>query len=158
MGASSAHHAVCAPVSERYVCCFTFFPFFLRRLVSGCCTHTSVWRRQLSFTFNFVSCFSCHRVFSFFNFSQFCSFNRLISDSPPLHTVAGLTSQSNGFGHSLSLPAENWTCFIKANPHVHCAHSVIHLQLHHRPSRVFRMCGFFSSSTMFPARVFFTLH
>ena len=35
------------------------------------------------------------------------------------------------FDHSLSLPAENWTCFIKTNPHVHCVHSVVHVQLHH---------------------------
>ena len=31
----------------------------------------------------------------------------------------------------LSLPAENWTCFIEANPHVHCAHFVVHVQLDH---------------------------
>ena len=31
--------------------------------------------------------------------------------------------------HSLSLPAENRTCFIKANPHVHRVHTVAHVQL-----------------------------
>ena len=35
MGASCAHHAVCAPVSERYVCCFMIFHFFLRRFFQG---------------------------------------------------------------------------------------------------------------------------
>ena len=33
--------------------------------------------------------------------------------------------------HSLSLPAENWNCFIKASPHVHFVHSVVHVQLDH---------------------------
>ena len=33
--------------------------------------------------------------------------------------------------HSLSLPAENWTCFIEANPHVHCVHTIVHVQLDH---------------------------
>ena len=33
--------------------------------------------------------------------------------------------------HSLSLPTENWTCFIEANPHVHCVHTIIYVQLDH---------------------------
>ena len=33
--------------------------------------------------------------------------------------------------HSLSLPAENWTCFIEADPHVHRVHTIVHVQLDH---------------------------
>ena len=33
--------------------------------------------------------------------------------------------------HSLSLPAENGTCFIEANPHVHCVHTIVHVHLDH---------------------------
>ena len=33
--------------------------------------------------------------------------------------------------HSLSLPAETWTCFIEAIPHVFCVHTVVHVQLDH---------------------------
>ena len=31
MGASSAHHTMCAPVSKRHVCCFVLFPPFCVR-------------------------------------------------------------------------------------------------------------------------------
>ena len=55
MVASSAHHTMCAPGSERHVCCFVIFPLLLRRSVSRSCSHTPVWRRILSFAFSFVS-------------------------------------------------------------------------------------------------------
>ena len=35
--------------------------------------------------------------------------------------------------HSLSLPAENRTRFIKASIRVHCVHTIVHVQLDHRP-------------------------
>ena len=35
------------------------------------------------------------------------------------------------FGHSLSLSAENGTCFIQTNPYVHGVHSVVYVHLHH---------------------------
>ena len=44
-------------VSERHVCRFVIFPLCLRRSVSRSCSHTPVWRCQLSFAFTFVSCF-----------------------------------------------------------------------------------------------------
>ena len=42
LGASCTHHAMCAPVTERYVCCFMLFSFLLSQFVSGSCFHTPV--------------------------------------------------------------------------------------------------------------------
>ena len=74
MGAPSVHHAVCAPVSEKHVCCFMFVSFLLCRFVSGC-SHTPVWSRQFFFAVNSFSFFIRHSVFSFFNSIQFCFLN-----------------------------------------------------------------------------------
>ena len=63
--------------------------------------------------------------FSFFRFSFCCKFTS---------TQCCLTFQAcrKRFDHLLSLPTENRTCFIEAHPHVHCAHSVVHVHLDHR--------------------------
>ena len=42
MSTTSAHHAVCAPIAERHVCCFVFFPFSCSRFVSWACSHSPV--------------------------------------------------------------------------------------------------------------------
>ena len=132
MDAPPAHHAVCAPASERYVSCFMLFPFFLRRSVSGSCSHTPVRRCQFLFTVKSSS--FIHSVLSFFNAIKFCSFN-FFQFSP------GLQARRTRFDHSLSLPTENWTCFIEASPHLHCTSSVVHVHLDHRSSlsRIFRI-------------------
>ena len=118
MGASPAHHAVCVPVSERYVCCFMLFPFLLH--ASGSCSHTPVGRCQ---------------SFTFFNSVQFCpstSSNFLFSAFLRYTALPALQACRKRFDHTLSLPMENWTCFIEAHPHVLCAHSAVHVQCDHR--------------------------
>ena len=62
MGASSAHRATCAPVSERHMRCSGWRPR----------SHTPIWRCQLSF--DSISFFIAHSVFSLLH-SQFCCFN-----------------------------------------------------------------------------------
>ena len=135
MGPSSAHHAVRAPVSERHVCCFVPCPFLVRRSVSRSCSHTPAGRCHLNFTFNSVSFFVRRSDFSFFNSIQVCFFNLFkltdfcFATSAQCHWSYRLCRKR--LDHLLSLPAENWTCFIEANPHVHCVHTIVHVQLDH---------------------------
>ena len=68
--------------------------------------------------------------FSVLNFFQFCVFRLVESGLPNL----------------LSLPAENWPCFVEADPRVH---SVVHVQLDHRSVS--------NIPTMFPARKTFCM-
>ena len=86
---------------------------------------------------------------------QFCSFTLCLH----LHTILPVLQASRKrFGHSLSPPAENWTCSLRR---MHM--SIVHTPLFKSslivvPSRVFRMCGLCSSSTtMFPARTTFCI-
>ena len=96
MDVPSAHHAVSAPVSERYVCCFVLFSFLLCRFVSGPCLHTPVWRRQFFFAVNSVSSFLFNSIqFRFLNFFQFsvsCSLTHNDADPPYRLVESGLTT------------------------------------------------------------------
>ena len=58
MRAPSAHHAMCAPVSERNVCCLMLFSFLLCWSVPGSCPHTPVWCRQPLFAVHSISSFN----------------------------------------------------------------------------------------------------
>ena len=60
-------------------------------------------------------------------------FNSFFPAAPILHNAAACQACRKRLDHSLSLPAENWTCFIEANPHVHRVHTIVHVQLDHRP-------------------------
>ena len=92
-----------------------------------------------------------------FNSVQFCFFTPSCFFASCRHTSAQCCRPHTLVGSSLSLPAGNRTCFIKANPHVHRVHTVAHVLIT-VPSRIFRMCGFFSSSTTaFPARTTFCI-
>ena len=63
--------------------------------------------------------------------------------------LPALQACRNWFDHSPSLPSENWTCFIEANPHVHCAHSAVHVQLDHRSiSNISNMRIVFTNTTI----------
>ena len=125
----------------------------LCRFVSGSCPHTPVWRCQFFFAVSSVSFFISHSVFSFFNSIQFNFFQFTVFCFLHLHTMhPALQACRKRFGHLLSLPAENWTCLIEADPHVHCVHSMVHVHLDHRSISNISKCGFFSSSTtIFPA-------
>ena len=72
--------------------------------------------RPSSTPFNYV--FSCPSIFRFLLF-HLCTM------------LPASQACRRRLDHSLSLPAENWTCFVEADPHVHCVHTVIHVQLDH---------------------------
>ena len=122
MGATSSDHAVHAPVSKWHVCRFMFLSFPLSRLVSGSCSHSPIWRCQLLFAVNLVSfplqlhsILLLHSILHFrFQSSHLCTM------------LPALQACRKRLDHSLSLPAENRTCFIEANPHVHRVHTVAH--------------------------------
>ena len=135
MGAASSPDAVYAPVSERNVCCFELFSFLLCRCVSGSRPHTPVWRRQFFFTSmlspsssDILSCPSSTPL----NFVSSSPSNFLFSAVSPLHNAAGFSSLSKA-ACPLNCPCQlkNWTCFIEANPHVHCVHTFVHVHLDH---------------------------
>ena len=92
-------------------------PFLLRQSVSGSCSHTPVNPCQFFFTVKSTS----------FCITNFCLL--------PFHLctmLPALQARRRLFDHSLSLSTDNWTCFTEAKPHVHCAHSVVRVQLDHR--------------------------
>ena len=110
MCAPSAHHTMCALVSERCVCCCVLFSFLRSRFVSWTCPHTPLWRRRLFFrrqfcllhlTFRLVL-LQLHSIL----FPQclrilfFCSFTSYTM--PP-----ALQACRKRFDHFLSLPVEN---------------------------------------------------
>ena len=70
MSATSAHHAVCALIAERHVCCFVFFPFSCSRFVSGACSHSPVCCSCFSLSFNSSFIIVCHRILTFFQTVQ----------------------------------------------------------------------------------------
>ena len=52
---------------------------------------------------------------------------------PLLCTILpALQARRKRFDHSLSLPAENRPCLIKADLHVHCVHTIVCVQFYHR--------------------------
>ena len=125
MRATSARHAMCAPVSERHVCCFMLFPF---PSVSVCSwvlpSHASLLsltplRHALHLLLRLTSRLfplQLHSILFSQLLSKFCL----------------LLFHVRTMDHSLSLPVEYWTRFICANPHVHRVHSVVCVQLDRR--------------------------
>ena len=110
------------------------FSFLLRRSVPGSSSHTPVGRCQFFFTICLLLLLTFRllllqlhsilflQLLPIFRFQMF-----------HLHTVLPtLQACRKRFDHSPSLPAENCTCFIDTNPHVHCVHSVVHVQFDHR--------------------------
>ena len=77
----------------------------------------------------------CHYVL--FESSSILSLHTILILSFPLLQVCtmlpALQARRKRLGHSVSLPAENRTRLIKANPHVHRVHTFVHVQLDHRP-------------------------
>ena len=123
MGASSAQHAMCAPVSQWHPCCLVPFPLCLRR---------SVTRQSVGVKSPPPSCSppaSCDIWFLLVQHHSFCSFTllKLTDLCCPTSTYASRTL----FGHSLALSAEKWSCFIKTNSCIQCPHSIVHVQLDH---------------------------
>ena len=140
MSASSAHHAVCAPVSEWYVSCF-----MLPSPSVSCWVLLSHAFRAYSSSPSIQSPsstdISSHSILFLQLFPIFCSQIFL-----HLHNAASLTRLSKAV----------WPlcpCQLKLK--------IVHAPLFTSslitvPSGVFPMCGFFSSSTtMFPARTTF---
>ena len=130
--------------------------------VSGSCSHTPVGRCQFFFTVNSISFFIGHFVFSLFNSIQFCSFNFF-----NFSVVCFITSTQCCRPYKLveSGLTTHCPCQPKAGP---VSSRQIHMSIVHTPlftsrliivpSRVFRMCGFFSSNTtMFPTRTTFCI-
>ena len=77
MSATSAHHAVCAPIAEMHACCFMLFPFSCSRFVSWTHSHSPVCCSCFSFSINSFSFLVCHRILTFFQTVQLlfcCSF------------------------------------------------------------------------------------
>ena len=123
MCAPFGHHAMCAQISERYTCCFVHFSFLLCRSVSGSCPPTPVWL-----------CLNSYQIFIFWSFThthcrQPC---RLVESDLTTHCP----------------------CQLKTGPvsSVQIHMSIVYTTLFTSsliviPSRCFRMCGFFSSST-----------
>ena len=112
MGASSAHHAMCAPVSDQHVLCCSSFSFcvgLFRGLASIMAVPT-------------LFSFRLHLTFGVFSFSYISSipFNSVASTfqidrSLLLHLYTLLLV------HSLTLSAEIWICLIKTNPRTLCS-------------------------------------
>ena len=133
MGATPSHHAVCAPFSKRYVCCSSLSPFAL------VCSWAlpSLANRALTILLHHRSLLlphlTSHHVLlqhhSILSLLLFLLFHSLLSHLCTM--LPALQACRKRLDHSMSLPAENWTCFIKANPHVHCVHTIVHIQLDH---------------------------
>ena len=134
VGASPSHHAVCAPISKRYVCCFALLsPFALVyswALPSLANLALPILLRHRSLLLLHLT---SHHVLlqhhSILSLLLFPLFHSLLCH---LYTMLpALQACRKRLGHSLSLPAENRTCFIETNPHVHCVHTIIYVQLDH---------------------------
>ena len=137
----ATHHAVCAPVAEWHVCCFEFFPLSCSWLVSWACSHSPVCCSCFSFSF-----FICHRIFTFFQTVQL-----LLCITFSTSTAA---HRPWSYRFACDTRATHCPCQLKTGPvssrHTHM--SMVHTPLFTSslmtvPSRLFRMCGFFSSST-----------
>ena len=138
MGATRSHHAVCAPVSERYVRGFVFLSLSLcvGLFLSPAHTRQSGAAKSSSPTSSLSLHLTSHHVllqlhsiqslFMSFHFSVFCCFTSAQCCRPCRLVECGLTTHC-------PCPAENWTCFIETNPHVHCVHTIVHVQLDHCP-------------------------
>ena len=85
MGAASALRAVYAPIAERHVCCFVFFPSSCSWFVSWTCSHSSVCCSCFFFSFNSFSCFICHRIPTFFQIVQFLFCTTFFTITAALH-------------------------------------------------------------------------
>ena len=150
MGAPSAHYAVCASVSERYVRCFVLFSFLLCRFVSESCFHTPslpfLLRRQfflfLHLTLRLLLLqlhsilfpqFSSHFLFfCFLTSTQCCRPYRLVESGLPTCCPCQLkTGPASSKQIQMSIV---FTPMFTTNLII-------------VPSRAFRMCDFFSPST-----------
>ena len=120
------------------------FPPALTRQPVGWC--------HFSFTFNFISFFIRHSVFSFFNATQFCSFS-FFKFTDVCFSISTQCCQSyklveSGLTTNCPFPVSARQINIS---HVYTLLSASSLTV--VPSRVFRKCGFFATTTtMFPAR------
>ena len=128
-----SHHAVCAPVSERYVCCFVLFSLPLRRLVPGSCPQSPIWRCQLLFVENIIWSFVWHvitfysnsiqsiqfNLFTSFHFFLSCRSNSAQCCQPYRLVESGLTTQC-------PCQLKTLQCFIEANSHASCTHHCSH--------------------------------
>ena len=152
MSATPSHHAVCAPVSERYVCCFELLSFPSRRFASGPITRQSGAANSslpsisppshLTYhhvLFQLHSILSLHFVFSScFISEQCCQPCKLVESDLTTHCPCQLKTG----------PVSTRQIHIS----IVCT-PVFTSSLITVPSRVFRVCGFLSSrTTMFPAR------
>ena len=135
MGASSAHHTMCAPISERQVCCLVLFPLSAPVGSDDLLSHPSLaaptllhlqLRLLLPLTFRLVL-LQLHSILFLQLILIFCFLLFHLCTM-----LLALQACRKRLDHSLSLPAENWICFIEANPHVHCVHTAVHVQLCHR--------------------------
>ena len=128
MGASSAHHAVRASV------CFEVLLSHASRVVP------SLSRYQLNLFFHLSFCLLPLQLHSIL-FLQLLQTDRFLFRRFYTELLVWQACRKR-FGHSLSMSAENWTCFIETNPHVHWLFTFILIIV---PPRVCRMCGFFTS-------------
>ena len=146
MSAISARHAVCAPIAERHVCCFMRFPFSCSRFVSWACSHSPVCSSCFSFSFHSFSFFIGHRILTFFLTVQ------LLLCTTFLTFTAALRPWSYKFvcdTRATHCPYQQKTAPISSR-HTHMSMvytSLFTSSLMTVPSRLFRMCGFLSSST-----------
>ena len=132
-------------VTEWYVCCFMLFSFLLRRFVSGSCFYTPVGRCQIFFFAVDSASFSIrYSVFTFSNYIQFCSFKLFKLTVLSLFTCTQCCWPYTPVGSKSTCPL--------------CTLPLFTSSLIIVPSRLFRTCEFFSSSTtMVPARATFCL-
>ena len=135
MGTTSSHHAVHAPVSERHVCRFMLLSspfesacFWVLLSLANLALLTPLLRQSRFPSSSDIPSRSSSTPYNF------CFFTPSCFSVMSLHLctmLPALQACRKRLDHSLSLPAENWTCFIEANPHVHRAHTVAHVQLDH---------------------------
>ena len=160
MSATPSHHAVCAPVSERHVCCYVLLslslcvglflgPALTRQ--SGAANSSSPSISSPSSSDNLITFFFNSIQFCLFTpscFSVFCCFTSAQCCRPYRLVESGLTTHC---------PCQLITGPVSSRQtHMSIVYTPLFTpSLIAVPSRVFRMCGFFS--TMFPVRTTFCI-
>ena len=120
------------------------------------CPHAPILRCQFFFTVNSVSSNTFHLVFlQLFHLVLLQLHSILFLHLLPIFCfqlfhlctmLPALQAFRKWSNRLLSLPAENWTCFTEANPHVHCVHTVVHVQLDHcSVSKCFECADYFDN-------------
>ena len=154
MGSSSAHHAVCALVSEWYVSFFVFISVLQSWVAARPDSHFPFCGfHQKLILIIFRLCFHC----CVFTFCQLVQYTYMIGIAGNTRALLALVFSPHFFfvtfahcDHSHKLTdgtnavhwprkLKTWTSFIKADPHVHREDTTVHIQLaFHIRLQVFR--------------------